>query len=87
MITATLPLTSPITVVILASLCAGRTVEDDQVTRDHLGELARDLGVAGVGRDDRKRVAEVEIADVLREQRNRRHVIDRDFEEPCTCPA
>ena len=48
---------------------------------DHLRELAGDLGVAGVGRDDREALAEVEVADVLREHRHGRHVVDGDLEE------
>ncbi len=56
LITATLPSTSPITVVTLASLWPGRTLL--RMTRspaDHLGELARELRAAGVGRDDGER--------------------------------
>ena len=57
-------------------------VENHEVAGDHLGELARDLGMTGVGRDDGDLLAQVQVPDVLREHRHGGHVVDRDLEEP-----
>ena len=59
-----------------------RLVHDREVGPDHLGELQRVLRAPRVGRDGDDTVSgEAEIAEVLREQWQRRHVVDRDGEE------
>src|SRR5438045_1809066 len=46
-------------------------------------QTSRLLGAARVGGDrDDPRTREAEVAEVLREERQRRHVVDRDVEEP-----
>ncbi len=61
-----------------------RTVllEHGEVAADHLGELARQACAARVGRDGDELLGEAEIAEVLREHRQRGHVVDGYLEEP-----
>ena len=56
-------------------------VQDDEVAADHLGELAGELRAPRVRRDRGDRLLEVEVAHVLGEERDRRHVVDGDVEE------
>jgi hypothetical protein len=59
-----------------------RLVHDREVGGDHFGELERVFRTARVGRDrDDALAGETQIAEVLREQRQRRHVVDGDREE------
>ena len=57
-------------------------VDERELAAEHLGELLRELDTAGVRRDDDEPVLRQPlIAEVLREHRQRRHVVDRDVEE------
>ena len=64
-----------------------RLVHEREVGIEHLGEANRLLGAARVGRDGDDVVAgQAEVAEVAREQRDRRHVVDRDHEEALDLP-
>jgi hypothetical protein len=57
-------------------------VHDREVGVEHLGETHRDLRAPGVGGDrDDTLARQPEIPEVAREQRQRRHVVDRNREE------
>ena len=56
-------------------------LEHGKVSADHLGELARQARAAGVGGDRDDVFGQAEIPHVLREHRQRSHVVDRDVEE------
>ena len=59
-----------------------RLVHDRELGLDHLGEALGLLRAARVRRDrDDALAGEPEVAEVAREQRQRRHVVDRDREE------
>ena len=59
-----------------------RLVHDRELGLDHLGEALGLLGAAGVGRHrDDALAVQPEVAEVAREERQRRHVVDRDREE------
>ena len=59
-----------------------RLMHDREVRADRIGELERVLRTAGVGRNrDHTSARQSEITEVLREQRHRRHMVDRDREE------
>ena len=65
-----------------------RLVHDREVGRDHLGELERVLRAPGIRRDRDDAIAgEPQVAEVLREQRQRRHVVDGDREEALDLPG
>ena len=80
---ATLPLHVADHVVTSAVAVLGALLGDDrEVGPEHLGELLRQLGAAGVGRDDDQPLPrQALVAEVLREHRQRRHVVDGDVEE------
>ena len=80
---ARLPLTRPAISVTRRDVVRGpRLVHDRELGLDHLREALGLLGAAGVGRDrDDALAVEAEVAEVAREERQRRHVVDGDREE------
>ena len=56
-------------------------LEHRQIAADHLGELAREPGAARVGRHCNDLLGQTEVAHVLRQHRQGRHVIDGNLEE------
>ena len=56
-------------------------LEHREVAADHLGELARQSRAARVGGDRDELLGQAEVAEVLREHRQRSHVVDGHLEE------
>ncbi len=81
-ITTIFPSTSPITVVTRATCCSGRslfrTTRSPPIISANLpASFVRPVS----GRHRCDRLLQLEVTDVLREERDRRHVVDGDVEE------
>ena len=56
-------------------------LEHGQVAADHLRELAREARTAGIGRDRDEFLRQAQVSEVLRQHRERGHVVDGHLEE------